>query len=265
MPDVYDDLRALSAEGRRRAVMLDPADVHRRGDRRRRRQVAGWAAAAMLVVAVGAAGLVRGSGLLGMDDAQPAKEPTWVQEIPSGYPATLARYVPDPGGDGSVAGPGRGVRGPFDLRPCGTPVWPVGGVVDRTAVKATLPDGAVFREVVLFADSAAASRALAEVAAGYASCEQEPTDDSGYTRGYEVERLPLGDEAVSVHWRIEFQGAPTIGSTELRWVRVGNAVALLADSSEAMSDDPAPADKLDRVARRLSADLCPFAADPCRR
>jgi len=50
----------------------------------------------------------------------------------------------------------------------------------------------------------------------------------------------VADSSLAVSSRSTYQQAPTLGLTEMRWVRIANAVIFTYDTGEAMSDDPGP-------------------------
>ncbi len=64
---------------------------------------------------------------------------------------------------------------------------------------------------------------------------------------------------LAVSARETFNGATALGLTELRWVRIGNAIIFTEDSGEPLSNDPRPGRAADRVSADMVTTWCDLA------
>lgn len=286
MTDPYSDLRQLARAAEQHTTMVEPAEVRRLAGRRQRNQVLAWTgAAAVVVAAVTVTGISNSAHLLGSErdlqpagpsatsstpaqttatttPSSPAQEPDWVTTIPTGFP--LLEYIDDPGGDGDIDGPAETVP-MIPVQPCDRPnAWMTPEQsTDQLAVRSNIPENTQIRQLVLLPDDEAASAAIEDVTKAYAGCTTYTEVPGGFSQRYETRALDIADQAFSVSVRYEFDQAPAIGRTEMRWVRVGNAVSFTFDTSEAMSDSEDPLRQSDRLVGQLADEMCVFAEDPC--
>ena len=99
---------------------------------------------------------------------------------------------------------------------------------------------------MLFDDQAAAQESIDHVALTFEACPVEQFDPNEVhhdvtTSGQGGAFLAdVADSSLAVSSRSTYQQAPTLGLTEMRWVRIANAVIFTYDTGEAMSDDPGP-------------------------
>ncbi|MDQ3308044.1 MAG: hypothetical protein M3499_06775 [Actinomycetota bacterium] len=267
--DIAVGLHHFAAAAAQHAQPPPVADIRRRAQRRRRAQIAGIAAGVALV-ALGGGVAVANSTLMANRNSGPAgpaastdatsepaptstpTTPTFGSKrydvIPADYP--MLSFVDDPGGDGSIDGPAETVpEVPID--PCGRRVWNPQGLIDSLAVRSNIPESPQLRQIVLFDDQAGAQDAMEEASDAFGACPVEQFGDgfsvNHYMRyqvdsqsGGSASSADLGDSSLTVSSRSTYDQAPAIGLTEMRWVRLDNAVIFTFDSSEAMGDGPGP-------------------------
>lgn len=281
MTDPWRELHTFKASAALQAQPLATDEVRRLAERRRRRQVIGAAAAVALVL--GGTGVsLAGSGVLDnrlSDPLPPAitPGPTTAGQtattpygsdrylrIPADYP--WLSFIDDPGGDGSVDGPGATVPLPT-LRPCGRLTWNPTELLTQRAVRSNIPESTEIRQVLLFPDQGAAQVALDDVRETFSRCPIQRYPD-GFATNHDVFRrlgaapappASAGDAFLAVSARSTFHDAPAIGRTEMRWVRIDNAVVYTWDTSEAMSDSTHPGHEADQQVRRMVAAWCELA------
>lgn len=274
MTDPWSDLDGYRAEVTRLAGPIPLAELQRRARRRRGRQIAGVVGAVTLIIGgVGVgyveAGQPRTAGPAGHTNtpAPPSTGSTSTppngpyQRIPPSYP--WLSFVADPGGDGSIDGPGR-----LDLQPlraCGRGAWDSTGVDPQRAVLSHLPDSTQLRQIVLFTNQGAAQVALERARTAFADCPVE-RHGGGFATRYVVSVPDLVGSSIAppaarlaVSARETFNGAPALGLTELRWVRIGNAIIFTKDSGEPLSNDPRPSHAADRVSADMVTSWCDLA------
>jgi hypothetical protein len=261
--DIAVGLHHFGAAASRHAQPPPVADIRRRAQRRRRGQIAGIAAGVALV-ALGAGAAVGNSGLMGnrtsgpvgpaasthsTSEPRPTSTTTYGSKrydtIPPDYP--LLSFVDDPGGDGRIDGPAKTVP-EVPIAPCGRRVWNPQGLIDSLTVRSNIPESPQIRQIVLFDDQAGAQDAISDVRDAFEACPVEQFDAGGFgvrhdisATGWDDASPPdVGQSSLGISSRSTYDQAPAIGLTEMRWVRLDNAVIFTFDSSEAMGDDTGP-------------------------
>ncbi len=276
--DLTVGLRQLSAAAAQQAQPPTATVIRQRARHRRLRQVMG-AAAAITLVAVGGGVALANSGLTndrtggpaGPDTSThtsapaPTSTTTYGTErydaIPADYP--MLSLVDDPGGDGTTDGPAETVP-ELPISPCGQRVWNPDAVIDQLAVRSNIPENTQVRQIVLFDDQEAAQQAINTVRGAFESCPIETFEGSPYESRHDVatpdlegwQGTGISDDALSVSTRITYQGDPAIGLTELRWLRIDNAVFYTFETSEAMSDATQPGHAANQLTRQMVLAWC---------
>lgn len=274
MTDPWEDLNAFSAAAAMQAQPLSTAEVRRRAVRRRRLQLVGViAAVTFAVVGTGMAvatseawdNRTDGPSEPGSTSAPTPGGPTGTsthgtgkyREIPVSYP--WSTFIDDPGGDGSVDGPGATVPLPT-LKPCGRHTWNPTGVIAQRAVRSNIPESSQVRQVLLFTNRESAQTAIDDVRDTFARCPIERYP-GGFATEYDTEAQQpgVGDSRLAVSARSTFHRAPAIGRIEMRWVSLDNAVFFTWEPSEAMSDSTAPGHEADQRVRQMVTAWCEIA------
>lgn len=284
--DITAGLHRFGAAVAQHAQPPPVADIRRRAQRRRRGQLA-VIAAASAVVLLGGGAAIGNSGLLDDRTGRPVgpavstestSEPTPTSTtttttfgskrydaIPADYP--LLSFVDDPGGDGTIDGPAQTVPG-ARFSPCGQGAWDPRGSVDQLAVRSNIPENVQIRQIVLFDDQAAAQDSIDHVRDTFEACPVEQSDQSfGMLHEISVpspdDGVPsaVGQSSLGVSSRSTYDQDPAlaVGLTEMRWVRIANAVFFTYDTSEAMGDDTRPGREADQRAGQMVQAWCESA------
>jgi hypothetical protein len=216
-----------------------------------------------------AIGALEGAGVLWKDDddAPPVPGPAWVTAIPAGFP--LARGLPPEGGDNEPRRSSDALGEPWSLDLCGTTASATDAsrVAFRSIVQ-PIPAAGHTRQLGLYPDADAAHAVLEDFRARLADCPTVAIPGGG----------PVGDAAVRWEMRPFGAGEEALIATAVHEgaifashhavVRVGNAVYAQTYDGE-FGGAPEGVDAVDRrarpTARRLAAQMCIFAASPCRR
>ncbi len=235
---------------------LPAAEVRRRGNRIRRRNtaLAGAAAVAVLAAVVTPVALLAG-GPQGRD-VQPAPA-TWLQDVPQDFPLNSGMF-----GEPRV----RATSGVEDIVLCGTTVWsPDDPVATVDIAGARFEENEAFqgRTLALYADDAAAEKALTSIRSGVTDCARDEIG-GGSTLVHQQVDGGLGEQSFSFIEQVE---EPDLVSQLTLWgvVRSGNAL-YLDTSYGAAAGDQALATALSNMTHRsevVRAQLCVFSADPC--
>lgn len=246
---------------------LPAAEVRRRGDAMRRRRVATIVAGASLAVAAIAVpvALLSTDGPTPIEPATTSAAPTttWRTEIPAGFDIDPATEFMDP----VPLTISEGAIGASTIELCGTPSFPMDGVVDRLAGDAETGESADFfgRELRLYADDAPAQAALERVRDAVAGCPQEVQGTTTWIHVGDDTRLSvIGDDATTVIRTYEVDGQSALGTDTWNLIRVGNAV--LAWYSYEEHRDPTAEDLSERVDAQTEAiveQMCVFSLEGC--
>lgn len=274
--DPIRDLENFSLEGDP-VHPLPASEVRRRGDRMRRRRTGALAVGAAAAVAVIVSSTVFATqNLNGADTGPPAIDPIETTSppktsessavrttIPVGFPL-LVGVENDSEGANPTVSPGEDGLASVSL--CAREVWPP-DFVDRLAGTDPALDYHYNRELLILPNGADATAALARIRDGLTACASETTTD-GAIPDVEFELVHTSyDEdsgaAETVTWTDAFADG-SIGTEVFQFVRVGNAIAGTAVSSEA--NKAGVADQVPMVtaaSERLVEAMCIFAETPC--
>lgn len=280
--DITAGLRRFGAAASQNAQPPPVAEIRRRARRRRRGHLVAIAAAVALM-AVGGGVAIASTTLLANRTSGPAAPATSTHStsepaptstttqgskrydaIPVDHP--LLSFVDNPGGDGSIDGPAKSVP-EIPIAPCGQRVWNPRGSVDQLAVRSNIPENTQIRQIVLFDDQGAAQDAMEEASDAFQACPVEQFGDGFSVNHYLHDQVEaklggsesladLGDSSLAVASRSRYQDAPAIGLTEMRWVRIANAVIFTFDTGEAMSDATGPGSEADRRVKAMVQTWC---------
>ncbi len=276
--DLTVGLRHLSAAAAQQAQPPAAAEIRRRARRRRVGQVIAATAAITLVAVGGGVALAnigltdgRTNGPAGPDTSTQTSAPaptsttTYGTErydaIPADYP--MLSLVDDPGGDGTIDGPAETVP-EIPITPCGQRVWYPDVVIDQLAIRSNIPENTQVRQIVLFDDQEAAQDAINTVRAAFEACPVERTEGSPFGSRHDIatpdlegaRKTGIVDDGLAVSTRITYEGDPAIGLTEMRWLRIDNAVFYTFETSEAMSDATQPGSEANQLMRRIVVAWC---------
>jgi hypothetical protein len=183
--------------------------------------------------------------------------------VPAGFRLGLGRYARF--GEFDFHGPKRGLTAP--LLACDEKVWLLRPqrVIDNYGLRVTGPEYAGTHHVALYRDAATAAAAMARLRARAEHCGLVVSGHGFGSRSrWDFHEGRLGDDSFNATRAWLYRGKPTVGLSVYRWVRVGNAIALVARSGEGTLGLPGDTAGADAGARRLAARMCVFAADPCR-
>jgi hypothetical protein len=253
--------------------MIPAAEVRRRGDRRRRRQqtlaVAGSAAALAAVVAIPLA--VAGGGVLDRSDdvppAEPEPTPAVVTTIPAGFPLSAGM------GGGSGLSP---EQGPLDpdaghlsaLQICGEEVWSAQQAEDSLAAswsESGQTEGGEHRTLVVYADEAAATQALATIDDSVAGCTESV---DGRTETVPLEAPAAGADGTTFLTRFLNEEDGTLDGNGDLYTAVQEGNALLLQRVYVLGvGDPAQMERSQALVQgwleEPVAAMCLFTAEGC--
>jgi hypothetical protein len=235
---------------------LPASEVRRLGDRRRARRNALMATGAVAAIAAIATPFAFLGGGSEPHPTPPATSSTELTQIPPDFP--LGRGAQDFGTDGTTQGPGKGVGVAYPT-PCGTIGVETEPAIDRLGFRLDAPEFIDRRELVTFADEAAAERAMAAIKSGVTGCPSE-THGGGFVRTWTELTASTGQPSVSFAETVE-----PMGGTVYQYTRVGNAILTVQWSGEGWTPTGAQRDigELSAITKQIVPAMCIFSAGPC--
>lgn len=176
--------------------------------------------------------------------------PTSTSGIPEGFPLDRGAY--DFGADGDRRGPAANVQ-VAQPTPCDTAPLEGREVTGRLGFANLGQEFEDHRQLLLYADEAAAASVLAGLQDAVAGCATEP--DNGMTLTWQTKTSDVGHPSVTAAQGV--QGA--IGGTTFQITRVGRALLQVAWSGEGTHDP----EELAAITRQITPEMCGWSSDGC--
>ncbi|WP_133176454.1 hypothetical protein [Nocardioides currus] len=178
--------------------------------------------------------------------------------IPDDFPLTWRIAENESGEQPTASADGDGV---MELRACDRAAWPLrtGAVSERLAVRATGPEYADARELVVLRNARAAVRLVAAVRRTIRACVDRPDAGRQWTE-WTGRAAQTGYDSFT----FSLTYSTSLGASAIQVVRVGSGVLVTEASGEGTLGSLRPTiRKQTRVGRHLAASMCEFARAGC--